>query len=643
MKNVFESTDFMESLGWTLVNSLWQGLAIYILLIVVLRLIPSRNARLRYVMSCASVILFLIANISTFAYLFGQNSQTVAHSATTQNYSFTHSIESTGLRVSWIDVIAQQISEMMPLIIVAWAIGSIVFMIRIVTGWWYINRLKLNATIIDDWSDRINELATQIGISKIIHVAESVHIQTPMVIGFVRPMILIPVGMISGLSTEQLEAIFIHELAHIKRHDYVVNLIQTIVESIFFFNPFVWSISRIIRREREYCCDDAVTESTKNTLVYAKALAHLEEVRLSSPMLAMTLGENKNQLLDRIKRIMKNSTKNYSSMDKVVPAVLLVVGLICASWLTINSEKYEGDKKRVASDTIKRKNRVSSYSKSTVITFDKDGNPHEETIERSSDEDWQPVIPPMELAEIVDFPLPIAPFDVEMFEAPIEPMPPMFPLELDSVPFPGMRLRQGNEWKEFGQAFEEKFRSEFGDFYKSNTREFEKMMKELAEDFEKKFSEDEFVTRMDPKMSVEEKQRMMADMARMQAEISRDVSENMKELQENARQQMQIAQEQQIEGLRNLELSMADQQENMKNLEMNLKVMEEQMKAFEKELREQLVMDGYIKKGDEINNIRWDDDGDSMEVNGIKIKSSDQKKYKELHQKYFNHSIGKLE
>ena len=181
-------------------------------------------------------------------------------------------------------------------------------------------------------------------------------------------MILIPIGMCTSLSTEQLETIFLHEIAHIRRKDYLINLLQLMVEAIYFFNPFVWIVSGIMKREREHCCDDAVVQLHGNAKAYAHALATLEELRLSKVGLSLSLAENKNQLLNRVKRLMEKSVKNYSGRERIIPALLLVIGLICASWISTHTSKTElssinPDRLIVASDTIKKNKKTKSNKK----------------------------------------------------------------------------------------------------------------------------------------------------------------------------------------------------------------------------------------------------------------------------------------
>jgi bla regulator protein BlaR1 len=491
---------------------------------------------------------------------------------------------------------------------------------------------------LEEWSDQLTNIADQLDIKRIIRVAESTNISAPMVIGFFKPMILFPTGLMSGLSTDQIESILIHELAHIRRHDYLVNLIQSIVESFYFFNPFVWMISNIIRREREYCCDDAVVTVRGSSLAYVKALSRLEEMRLSSPILAVSFAENKNQLLNRIKRIMEKSTKNYSSMDKIVPALLLIVGLVCASWLTINSDKQTKQNHSIApSDTTKKKSKSSSYSRSTIVTYDKDGKPHEEINEQySGDDEFMPVLEPLEIAEMVDFPLPPADMiDVESFEFPIAPMPPLFfNIGFDTLPVPGVGFRTRHDVEQFSKAFQEKFREQFSDFYKSNEKEFQKMIEQVEENMEKNIDED--LVWRNQQLTLAQQEEMAKEVQRM----SRNVNEDMLEAKRQVERQMEMIRDQQGDSFRSMELAMADQREHMKKLEVEMQATQEKLQAFEKELKEELIKDGYVKKGENIENIRWNDDAESMEVNGNKIKPEHRAKYKSIHRKYFNAATG---
>ncbi len=630
------------ALGWTLLNSFWQALLLLVTTLCLLRVVPSRYAPLRYSIACAAMAIIVLASAYTFynlsiaeqspekpVSLFGMVETTV-----------TQSPQTTTPIVKIFSTIAQSIEANMSLILIIWCIGALLFTLRFLTGWWFIHALQVNSlTINNDWTERLQTLASRLGISKIITLAESTRIQTPMVIGFLKPVVFVPAGLLSGLSADQIETIFIHELAHIKRHDYLVNLIQTIIESIFFFNPFVWMLSNIIRREREYCCDDTVVSNSGSVKAYAFALAKLEEVRLSKSIFALSLAENKNQLLQRIKRLMEQSAKNYSGRDRLVPAVFLVVGLICASWLTIQSDQRP-TKNRTAinSDTtIKKKDGTWEYSKKTVTRYDENGQAHDEVVEYySQDEDG------------LDFPGAPIFFDepvladliFEMPEAPTFPTFPDFPgfpgfrdlattdpLDLDT--FPRGMLRPGTEkdWDLFQKEFQERFKSQFSDFYKSNEKELDKMMKELESEFSRNR---ELMVDVRELTEVDHARAMAAhdDMMRVEVDVVRAYEEAIRV--DAIRPMAPLAPAPSIHG----EKELRAMEEQMHAMEMDVKHNERAAEAFQQKLKEHLVEDGYLGKDENITSMHWDDEGDIV-VNGKIIKEKDRKKYNELNRHHF--------
>lgn len=261
--------------------------------------------------------------------------------------------------------VPQSIEANMFVIVFLWIIGAFVFSFRLIGGWWYINNLKRDAIYLqNEWSNFIEKCTRQLEIKKTISLAETHLITSPMVIGYFKPVVLVPLGMLTSLTADQLETIFLHELAHIKRHDYLINLIQSFIEVVLFFNPFVWIISKTIRKEREFCCDDAVINTYGNPMVYARALAQIEESRIVGNSLALSLADNKNELWNRIKRIMEKSHKTHNSKNRFIPAILLIVGLLCASWLTVRTDKQHG--RHTPSENISRDTTIKKNSKSSI-------------------------------------------------------------------------------------------------------------------------------------------------------------------------------------------------------------------------------------------------------------------------------------
>ncbi|MCK6692814.1 MAG: M48 family metalloprotease, partial [Thermoanaerobaculia bacterium] len=182
------------------------------------------------------------------------------------------------------------------------------------------------------WQDKLRALAVKIGYSRPVRLAESALVQTPLALGFLKPLILLPLGMINRISPAEVEAVLAHELAHIARRDWLFNLIQALVEALFYFHPAVWWISATIRAERENCCDDTAIALTGNRLLYAKTLVRLQDMAKSAktPTLALAMEgspgllRRRPLLLERIKRILHQPQQSASFMEKMIATAILL-------------------------------------------------------------------------------------------------------------------------------------------------------------------------------------------------------------------------------------------------------------------------------------------------------------------------------
>jgi hypothetical protein len=175
---------------------------------------------------------------------------------------------------------------------------------------------------------RAQLLARRFGIDRSVQVFESTLVRVPTVVGYLRPVILLPASVITGLAPAYLDAVLAHELAHVRRHDYLVNALQSLVETLLFYHPAVWWCSGQIRIEREHCCDDMVVEAGSNRLAYATALAQLEELRGFEPMLS--LNASGGRLVDRIRRLLGESPmkERRSTMWTIAVAVAIATALV---------------------------------------------------------------------------------------------------------------------------------------------------------------------------------------------------------------------------------------------------------------------------------------------------------------------------
>lgn len=634
-----------ETLGWTLLNSVWQAALVMLLVIFVLRILPQRFSKARYAIACAGFFIVFIGSASTF-WLLQSNHETSSVSEVHYFFSTISSEQSiqNESATSWLKQTlvsaVETIDNHMSLILFVWSLGAFAFSLRLISGWWFISSLKSDSTpLSNQWAEKLQSLATNLGMTKVIRLAESSRITTPMVIGFFKPIVLLPVGMLGGLTTSQVEAIFLHELAHIRRHDYLINLVQVIVETIFFFNPFVWILSNIVRREREYCCDDDVVSIHGSSLEYAKALAQLEEWKLTKSTFGLALAANKNQLLHRIKRIMEKTGEKYSAKDRFVPAVLLIVGLVCASWLTVQKNQHSSTEENytetelvsLQDTTIKK----GKSSRTTIITFDENGEAHEQIFEEvDGDTDiafWMPT-PPTPLPGIAVPAIPAMPSFPSFPAAPDvwHAAPTPFPDTIPTIWFKGSR-----NWEEFSEEFEKKFSEEFNEFYKTHQKDFDKMMKEMEKKFKAEFEHGDFHGQL---MEAER----LHELAALQSlDINLDA--------------MQIAQEEALASLEHIRevpvidyihevpgvASLTELSADLAYAQNKLNLLDGRMSEFNKGLKKMLVEDGYLKKDDELKSIKWDDN--AIEINGKKVKESDRKKYQEHHDKFWNFVPNRIE
>jgi hypothetical protein len=193
-------------------------------------------------------------------------------------------------------------------------------------GFYALERLKRKkvSSIGAKWDQRVNALAKTMGIKRAVSLFESAIVKVPVAIGYLKPLILIPIGMVNALGPQEVEAILLHELAHIRRRDWLVNLLQNFVETIFFFNPAVLWLSSLIRAEREHCCDDVAVSHTKNKVRYISALVHFEEYALSNPGLALALTGKKGGTLQRLERMATNRNRSLNKLEIAGLALLLL-------------------------------------------------------------------------------------------------------------------------------------------------------------------------------------------------------------------------------------------------------------------------------------------------------------------------------
>lgn len=307
-------TQTWQSLGWTLLHFLWQGAALFLLYWLADRLCARRGAAVRYALALTALLAMPAVAIATLAYEEGAATQPAPHVMAQARTGFANNIL---VLAPW-DVTADAPAAMprsarallqtaLPWLDALWLAGVFFFSLRALGGWWLLRRLRLFTLEQAPHTLRLHldALRRQMGIGRSIDLRLSRRIINPLTAGVLRPWILLPVTALTALSPEQLEVVLAHELAHIRRADYFWNLLQTVVETLFFFHPAVWYVSRRVRQEREFCCDDAVVARCADPSIYASALVRLEEERNASLRFAMALdGHSPSGLRARILRIL---------------------------------------------------------------------------------------------------------------------------------------------------------------------------------------------------------------------------------------------------------------------------------------------------------------------------------------------------
>ena len=387
MNTLYVTTSLLaHSLSWALLCTLWQGLLVFGALYLLLQSLQGSSSRIRYALSYGAFATIFAWFANTWLTQYQKLKGTTIY--ITQNGSdsgITTTIPvtvTTSPTQGWMHQYMLQTQHYMPFIMLVYTIGLVFMLVRFLISIKGLKTLKTRGIVVcnSPYADFIKRWQEQLGISRKVRLLLSTNVSVPMMIGTLKPIILMPVATINHLTTDQVEAILLHELAHIKRHDYLLNILQAIVETVLFFNPFIWLISAIIRREREHCCDDLVISCSANPLPYARALALLENDRINDRSLALAASGHKNQLFNRIKRIMemKKSSINYSRFTIILVAIIAITftaGMltITPSWAQKAKEEQKVNEEQKTGEKQDGEKKKKTVYKSKTVTIDSNG------------------------------------------------------------------------------------------------------------------------------------------------------------------------------------------------------------------------------------------------------------------------------
>lgn len=354
--NTPETWGHIEVLGWALIHFTWQGTLVALSLACVLRLLRGASTNTRYAAACVALLLMSSLPLSTIAIIRLSTPDKTASRVPPQFAAQpassprpveieptvvpTHADDALARPLSWFFNRPVNITPLLPWMILLWLMGVVFFSLRLVGGWLYTQRLKSYGTrpLEEGWEQTLRRLCDQLRAPRPARILESALVKVPMVVGWLRPVILLPASAFTGLTPQQLEVIIAHELAHIRRHDYLINLLQAVVETLLFYHPAVWWVSRRIRQEREHCCDDLAVAACGDALTYARALLEMEQLRAAGPQLAMAA--NGGSLMNRIQRLVgaqPKHTNRFTGLFAGVIALSAVVSVVAGAQILLKS------------------------------------------------------------------------------------------------------------------------------------------------------------------------------------------------------------------------------------------------------------------------------------------------------------------
>ncbi|MFN7957576.1 MAG: M56 family metallopeptidase [Holophagaceae bacterium] len=337
--NELASIPFLRAMGWALLHSLWQGALLGLLAALALRLARHRSAEFRYTLAAGALSLLVLAFAGTLVWLSaggdplpGVDVVLIAPVGEGQGFS------------SWLPQLRTALGPWLPRLFLAWALG---FSLRLVQlgrsmAWLYGPCLHSFEPPPAEWLARFETLRSRGRVRRPVRLGLSHQVDSLVVLGWLRPVVLVPAAALLALSPEGLEALLAHELAHVRRGDFLANVIQTFAEALLFYHPAVWWLSRRIRQEREHCCDDAAVQACGDPIFYASALVGLEELRLHPTLIPdLAPAASGGRLMSRIQRLLRPRITHdpVAPLAALLPAILLVAALGAASLAASDAPK----------------------------------------------------------------------------------------------------------------------------------------------------------------------------------------------------------------------------------------------------------------------------------------------------------------
>jgi beta-lactamase regulating signal transducer with metallopeptidase domain len=358
-----------EAIAWSLLHLLWQGALVAGILGAALALLSRQSARTRYGVGCGALVTLLILPVTTAIRIYEPPTAAMQTTVAPIDSTLSTSLESadqpvaaemqseaapTSLWIEFEQLLLASTRRHLSAVLLVWLTGVLLLSLRLLAGLRRANELATQdrTPATPEWQRVMARLCARMNLRRAITLIESATVEVPTVIGWLRPVILLPVAALTGLSAQQVEMVLAHELAHIRRHDFLVNLLQAVVETLLFYHPAAWWISRQIRIERENCCDDLAVALCGEPLVYARALTQLEQARMNTTVAVAATGGS---LLSRVRRLAfgngSHSTSRWTA-GAALGAVLIALVALPALPLLANRTATPAPAPEAKTDTV---------------------------------------------------------------------------------------------------------------------------------------------------------------------------------------------------------------------------------------------------------------------------------------------------
>jgi beta-lactamase regulating signal transducer with metallopeptidase domain len=340
-----------QALGWSLVHFLWQGAAIALLAWIGLLLLRGASARARYGWACGALLLMVMAPAFTLWLLHPlppSSPDTLALNLPRSQPALIALPPPQAWRLA--------LEACLPWLLLGWAMGVLALSARFLGSWLRVQRLRRRTAgpVPSEWHLVLSRLCRDLRVTRTVRLLQSAAVEVPTVLGWLRPLILLPACALAGLAPLQLEVILAHELAHVRRGDFLLNLVQSLVEILLFYHPAVWWLSSRIRAERELCCDDVAATLCGDPLLLARALTDLETLRepLSPAPTHLAMAANGGSLMHRIRHLLQPALP-ITSGARAATLTLLAASLLGAAGVAFQGKGDESPAKPNRTTRIK--------------------------------------------------------------------------------------------------------------------------------------------------------------------------------------------------------------------------------------------------------------------------------------------------